>query len=641
MGEKAMAKKEVKTDLWVYDLLKQADIQLDAQGSNIKEIDEALKTASKKGTGNVGFPEYVGVVKDYLLVIEDKASLSKHIKLDNKNCISIEVNAVRDYAVNGALFYAKHLARNTTYKKVLAFGVSGDEKKHKISPLYIDETEFYRELPEVQSFISFNEDNIDEYYTREVLKEDTDTEKETAEILKNAAVLHEDLRNYGNLLDTEKPLIVSGIMLALREAEFKNFSISDLTGDNIKTDGQKIYDAIDANLKRANVSPSVKKDKILGQFAFIKDTVKLNEIDEKLNKTPLKHFAEFLYNKIYRSIRFSKSAEDYIGRFYGEFMSYSGGDGQTLGIILTPKHITQLFCDLLDLKPDDVVFDPCCGTAGFLIAAMHNMLKKADNDVQKKSIRQNQLHGIELRPNMFTIATTNMILRGDGKSNLINDDFLKQDPNKLQLKQATVGMMNPPYSQGSKQNTDLYEIAFTEHLLNSLSIGARCAVIVPQSTMTGKSKEEATIKENILKNHTLEGVITLNKDTFYGVGVLPCIAIFTAGEPHPIDKECKFINFEDDGYKISPHIGLLETESAKDKKQHLLDVWFDRIDSETKFCVKTTIESSDEWLHSFYYFNDEIPTEADFEKAIGDYLSFEFSMIMQGRKYLFEEKQND
>ena len=612
-----MAKKEVKTDLWVYDLLKQAEIQLDAQGSNIKEIDDALKTASKKGTGNVGFPEYVGVVKDYLLVIEDKAALDKHIKLDDKNCISIEVNAVRDYAVNGALFYAKHLARNTTYKKILAFGVSGDEKKHKISPLYVDETEFYRELPEVQSFISFNEDNIDEYYTREVLKEDTDTEKETAEILKDAAILHEDLRNYGNLLDTEKPLIVSGIMLALREAEFKNFSISDLTGDTIKTDGQKIYDAIDANLKRANVSPAVKKDKILGQFTFIKDTVKLNEVDEKLNKTPLKHFAEFLYSKIYRSIRFSKSAEDYIGRFYGEFMSYSGGDGQTLGIILTPKHITQLFCDLLDLKPDDVVFDPCCGTAGFLIAAMHNMLKKADNDVQKKSIRQNQLHGIELRPNMFTIATTNMILRGDGKSNLINDDFIKQDPNKLQLKQATVGMMNPPYSQGSKQNTDLYEIAFTEHLLNSLAVGARCAVIVPQSTMTGKSKEEAAIKANILKKHTLEGVITLNKDTFYGVGTMPCIAIFTAGEPHLADKICKFINFEDDGYKVAPHIGLLETESAKDKKQHLLDVWLNRIDSETKFCVNTTVEADDEWLHSFYYFNDEIPTEADFDKRLG------------------------
>lgn len=635
-----MAKREVKTDLWVYDLLKQANIYLEPQGSSVKEIDTALKTASKKGTGNVGFPEYVGVVKDYLLVIEDKADLAKHIKLDEKGNISTETAAVTDYAVNGAVFYGKHLAENTYYKKIIVFGVSGDEKKHRITPIYVDETEFYRELPEVESFISFNEDNIDEYYIREILKENTDYEKETAEILKDASILHEDLRNYGNLLDTEKPLIVSGILLALRESEYKNFSVSDLTGDTVKTDGQKICDAINANLQRANVSPEVKKDKILSQFAFIKDTVKLNEIEPKLKKTPLKHFAEYLNDKIYKSIRYISSAEDYIGRFYGEFMSYSGGDGQTLGIILTPKHITQLFCDLADLQPTDIVFDPCCGTAGFLIAAMHNMLKKAENDTQKKSIRQKQLHGIEMRPNMFTIATTNMILRGDGKSNLINDDFFKQDANKLQLKQSTVGMMNPPYSQGSKQNPDLYEMSFVEHLLDSLVVGARCIVIVPQSSMTGKTKEELTIKENILKHHTLEGVITLNKDTFYGVGTMPCIAVFTAGEAHPDDKICKFINFENDGYKVAPHIGLIETESAKDRRQHLLDVWFGRIGAETKFCVETTIEATDEWLHSFYYFNDEIPAEEDFIKTIGDYLTFEFSMIMQGREYLFKEKPN-
>lgn len=636
-----MAKKEVKTDLWVYDLLKQAKVKLDPQGSSIKEINEALKTASKKGTGKVGFPEYVGVVKDYLLIIEDKADLSKHLKLDDKGCISTEVSAITDYAVNGALFYGKHLVQNTTYNKAIAFGVSGDEKKHKISPIYIDETEYYRELPEVESFISFNADNIDEYYVREVLKEDTNKEKELAEILKDAAELHEDLRNYGNLKDTDKPLIVSGILLALREGELKNFSISDLAGDDIKTDGQKIYDAIKDNLKRSKVAPEVKKDKMLSQFAIIKDTVKLNEIEPKLEKTPLKYFAEFLEKKIYKTIRYTNSAEDYLGRFYGEFMSYSGGDGQTLGIVLTPKHITQLFCDLLDLKPDDIVFDPCCGTAGFLIAAMHNMLQKAGDENTKKNIRQKQLHGIELQPYMFTIATTNMILHGDGKSNLIDEDFLKQDANKLQLKGSTVGMMNPPYSQGSKQNLDLYEIAFTEHLLDSLSEGARCAVIVPQSSMTGKTKEEQSIKENILKHHTLEGVISLSKDTFYGVGVIPCIAIFTAGETHPKDKICKFINFENDGFKVAPHIGLIETESAKDKKQHLLDVWFNRIEAETKFCVSTTVEVDDEWLHSFYYFNDEIPTAEDFNKTIGDYLSFEFSMIMQDREYLFEESDGE
>lgn len=636
-----MARKEARTDLWVYDLLKQAGIILDAQGSSIKEIDDALKTASKRGTGNVGFPEYVGVVKDYLLVTEDKADLSKHIKRNSNGNISEEQNYVTDYAVNGAFFYGKHLSKMTSYKKIIVFGISGDEKKHRITPVYIDETGFYRELPEVESFISFNEDNIDEYYVREILKENTDKEKETAEILRDASVLHEDLRNYGNLLNTEKPLIVSGILLALRESEYKNFSVEDLTGDTVKSDGQKIYDAIHANLQRANVAPEVKKDKILNQFAFIKDTVKLNETEPKLKKTPLKHFSEYLDKKIYKSIRYNSSAEDYVGRFYGEFMSYSGGDGQTLGIILTPKHITQLFCDLVDLQPTDVVFDPCCGTAGFLIAAMHNMLSRTDDASQKKRIRQKQLHGIEIRPNMFTIATTNMILRGDGRSNLLNDDFFRLDAGKLQLKQSSVGMMNPPYSQGSKQNPDLYEMSFVEHLLDSLVVGARCIVIVPQSSMTGKTKEEQALKENILKHHTLEGVITLNKDTFYGVGVMPCIAVFTAGEPHQSNKLCKFINFENDGYKIAPHIGLVETESAKDKKQHLLDVWFGRIKAETKFCTETTIEATDEWLHSFYYFNDEIPSEEDFVRTIGDYLTFEFSMIMQGREYLFREEFND
>lgn len=635
-----MAKKEIKTDLWVYELLKQSKLNFDAQGSNVAEINNALKTTSKKGTGNVGFPEFVGVVKDYVIVIEDKADLTRHCKLDN-DVISSDTKAITDYAVNGAIFYAKHLIKNTSYKKAFAIGVSGDSKKHRITPIYVDETEFYRELKDLESFICFMEDNIDEYYTKEVLKEDTDVEKEVSEILKDAAELHEDLRNYGNLLDTEKPLIVSGIMLALREIEFKGFSIDDLTGDTIKTDGQKIYDAINANLKRANVAPEVKKDKILSQFSFIKDTVKLNEIEPKIAKTPLKHFAEFLYSKIYKSIRYSKSAEDYIGRFYGEFMSYSGGDGQTLGIILTPKHITQLFCDLAALNIHDVVFDPCCGTAGFLIAAMHNMLKLPATNQEKKDIRQKQLHGIELRPNMFTIATTNMILRGDGKSNLINDDFLKQDSNKLQLKGATVGMMNPPYSQGSKTNPDLYEMSFTEHLLDSLAVGGRCIVIVPQSCMTGKSEEEKNIKENILKYHTLEGVITLSKDTFYGVGTLPCIAVFTAHVPHPKEKVCKFINFEDDGYKVAPHIGLIETESAKDKKQHLLDVWFDRIEAETKFCVKTTVEADDEWLHSFYYFNDDIPSEASFEETVGNYLTFEFSMIMKNKEFLFKGADED
>lgn len=635
-----MAKQEIKTDFWVYGLLQDAGLNLTPQGCDIKEINDALQTASKAQTGNVGYPEYCGVVKDFLIVIEDKAVLEKHILKNEKDLIAQDVKSVRDYAVNGALFYGLHLSAHTTYHKILAFGISGNEKRHRITPIFINERGDYQELPDVETFISFNENNIEEFYLKEILQEKTDVEKTTAEILKDAEKLHNDLRNYGNLTTEQKPLIVSGIMLALREIEYKTFSIDSLVGDTVKTDGQKIYEAIQSNLQRANVTPDTKRDKLLSQFSVIKDTPKINEKDATLGKTPLKHYTEFLYKSIYKNIRYQSSAEDYLGRFYGEFMSYSGGDGQTLGIVLTPKHITELFCELADLKADDKVLDPCCGTAGFLIAAMHKMVKQTKDETLRRHIKRDQLFGLELQPYMFTIATTNMILRGDGKSNLHNCDFLKYNPSKLQLKGCTVGMMNPPYSQGSKSNPDLYEISFTEHLLDSLVEGARCIVIVPQSSMTGKTKEERAVKQNILKHHTLEGVITLNKDTFYGVGVIPCIAVFTAGEPHPVNKICKFINFENDGYKVAPHIGLIETESAKDKKQHLLDVWFNRIKAETKFCVETTIEVTDEWLHSFYYFNDEIPKEEDFVKTIGDYLTFEFSMIMQGREYLFKERSH-
>lgn len=636
-----MAKKEIKTDFWVYGLLQEAGLNLTPQGCDIKEVDEALQTASKSQTGNAGYPEYCGVVKDFLLVIEDKAALDKHIIKDEKGLIAQDVKSVKDYAVNGALFYGLHLAANTSYHKVLAFGVSGNEKRHRISPIFINERGNYQELCDVETFISFNESNIDEFYLKEILNEETDVEKTTAEILKDAEKLHNDLRNYGNLTTEQKPLIVSGIMLALREIECKTFSIDSLVGDAIKTDGQKIYEAIQSNLQRVNVTPDTKRDKILSQFAVIKDTPKINEKDETLGKTPLRHYTEFLYNSIYRNIRYQNSAEDYLGRFYGEFMSYSGGDGQTLGIVLTPKHITELFCELADLKADDKVFDPCCGTAGFLIAAMHKMVKQTDDESQRRHIKRDQLFGIELQPYMFTIATTNMILRGDGKSNLQPWDFLKQNSNQLQRNGCTVGMMNPPYSQGSKSNPDLYEISFTEHLLDSLVEGARTIVIIPQSSVTGKSKEEQNIKNNILKHHTLEGVITLNKNTFYGVGTNPCIAVFTAGIPHDKDHKCKFVNFEDDGFVVSKHIGLEETASAKDKRQHLLDVWFGRIEAETKFCVETTIEADDEWLHAFYYFNDEIPTEKDFENTMADYLTFEFNMITHGRSYLFENRKQE
>jgi type I restriction-modification system DNA methylase subunit len=627
---------ERKTDFFISKLLDASKIVYTPNGSDIKEIQDALKTSSKKKTGNIGFPEFTAKVGDFILVVEDKSDTDKQAQYtdDAQITLTTDVKSLVDFAENGALHYAKTIVEKTGFKKIFAFGCSGDEKHHIIKPIYVDEQE-YKILQSVENFQNFSVENIERYYREQVLGETPVETLELEDILKKSGELHEALRNYGQLGDNEKPLVVSAILLALCNEDFK---IETLTGDDKNTDGNKIFTALSYYMDKVEVTPNTKKEKVLAQFNLIKDRTILSQIDSRLQKTPLKYFTEYLQKNILATVK-ANNTEDVLGRFYGEFIRFSGGDGQTLGVVLTPAHITELFCDLVELKPSDNVFDPCCGTGGFLIAAMHKMAAQADAN-QLESIKKNQLYGLEIREDMFSIATTNMILRGDGKSNLENFDFLKQDDGTLREKNLTAGFMNPPYSQAKGKDTaHLSEIHFIKHLLGSLAEGGRCAVIVPQSTMVGKTKEDKKIKEQILKEHTLEGVITLNKNTFYGIGTNPCIAVFTAHKPHVKNKYCKFVNFEDDGFVVSKHIGLTKTERAKEKKQQLLDCWLHNKPAETKFIVQTTVEAGDEWLHSFYYFNDEIPTEADFEKTIADYLTFEFSMIMQGREYLFENKE--
>ncbi|MCU0427802.1 MAG: N-6 DNA methylase [Candidatus Kapabacteria bacterium] len=639
---------EKKTDIFISRLLESAGIQYTPNGSDIKEIQDALKTASKKGTGKSGFPEFVAISKDFILVIENKSELEKQVLYEDENNqrISTDKKAITDYAENGALHYAHKIVTQTTFKKIFAFGCSGDEKHHIIRPIFVGEAE-YKLLEKVENFENFSAANIEKYYKEQVLGETPQETLELEDILKKSSELHEALRNYGQLGDSEKPLVVSALLLALSET---SFSLDSLKGDTVKTDGQIIFDALSAHMTRVEVQPEVKKNQVLNQFTIIKDRTLLNQKDERLKveisksnyleKTPLKYFAEYIQKNILSSV-ISNTTEDVLGRFYGEFIRYSGGDGQTLGVVLTPKHITELFSEIIDLKPSDKIFDPCCGTGGFLIAGMHKMLQEAKGK-QKDTIKRENIHGIEIREDMFAIATTNMILRGDGKSNLIKDDFLRRNAEELRKNNYTVGFINPPYSQAKGRDTaHLSEINFINHLLDSLVEGGRCVAIVPQSTMVGKTNEDKAVKRQILQNHTLEGVITLNKNTFYGVGTNPCIAVFTAHKPHSDKKYCKFVNYEDDGFVVSKHIGLVETTRAKSQKAHLLDCWLHDKPAESKFMVRTTIEAEDEWLHSFYYFNDEIPKEEDFEKTIGDYLTFEFSMIMQGREYLFGESHDN
>jgi len=119
----------------------------------------------------------------------------------------MEQKVIKNYAENGALHYAQIITAQTNFKKVFAFGCSGDEKHHKIRPIYVDGNN-YKILPEVENFENFTKENINQYYKEQVLGETPKEIKDRESIINEAKDLHEHLRNYGDLGETEKPLVV-------------------------------------------------------------------------------------------------------------------------------------------------------------------------------------------------------------------------------------------------------------------------------------------------------------------------------------------------------------------------------------------------------------------------------------------------
>ncbi|MDU0476824.1 N-6 DNA methylase [Staphylococcus chromogenes] len=619
------------------DEIKSLGIKYYRESSGNIEVQNALKSASKRLNGNVGKPEFTFFSKDFFIVIEDKNDVYLHIYSKNDEIILNDENIVPKYAVNGAIHYAKHIINNTDIvSKAFAIGASGNGHSNKISIFFVDENE-YKFISDVNNLNDLKEENIEEFYRVSVLGELPKEERELKEVNKIAADLHEDLRNYGSLEGEKKASVVSAILLALENEDviFVVDNLQGLQGEGVK-DGEILFDAIDKYLRNNSLMPHAKIGELKDNFAFIQNDLTLNRVREDLGMTPLKFFTIKLNEKLKKNIKHSDM--DILGNFYGEFVKYGGSDGNSLGIVLTPRHITNLMCDLIDINENDYVLDPCCGSGGFLIAAMNKMLEKTKDDGKRIHIKQEQLHGIELQQKLFTIATTNMILRGDGKSNLKRDDIFHVEK-KLYTNKITKALINPPYSQAKTKNlSHLSEISFINETLSLMKTGAKLAAIVPQSTMIGKTKNDKNYKRKILENHSLDTVITLNKDTFYGVGVNPCIAVFTAGIPQDDKKRVNFVNFSDDGYVVRKHVGLVGDGTEKSKKEYLLNVLNDYEDADTSFLVKSSITWEDEWLHSFFYYNEEIPTDEDFEKTIADYLSFEFDMKLHGRGYLFDDE---
>ncbi|MDQ8766639.1 N-6 DNA methylase [Streptococcus ruminantium] len=488
------------TDQYVRREIEKFGVRYDEQGSSHPEIAKALKGASKQGKAGVGKPEFVLQILDYLIVIEDKRDNSRLINLDEGG-IAKDISSLVHFAVNGAVHYANHIVTKATlFDEVIAIGITGDEESHEIQPVVVsiaDGQVSERILPKLSSLQDIHPDNINEWYSVNVLGEYSAEQKRIFELQNVSRELHEDLRNYASLEGENKATVVSAILLALNEPDF---DIQTLTGNKlnkkgkvIDNDGRRVLKAVKDYIETEGIMPEDKVNILLNKFAFLETSIKLNETNVALGVSPLHYFAKKLEAKVIHHFK-QNTNYDILGNFYGEFVKYGGSDGNGLGIVLTPHHITELMTDLIDIQANDYVLDPACGSGAFLISAMNRMTERAKDEEEVKHIKQHQLLGVELQEKMFTVAATNMILRGDGKSNLQLNDMFLVSGGEMQSQNVNKILFNPPYSQGKTDKT-LTEINFIKHALDMLVVGGKLAVIVPQSTMVGKSKEEKEYKK--------------------------------------------------------------------------------------------------------------------------------------------------
>lgn len=551
-----------------------------------------------------GYPEYIIEIKKkkVVLIVECKSNEDKHKSKDFDNLFIRPA----DYNLDGVLYYSRYFKENFT---VLFLAVTGDVEKEK------------------EWLISFGiwKQGANDY--KEIINKITKEKKvltwknyfqrleENADIRKIAKELNDLLRvlKFGN---KEKPLFIGSCLLALRDDDFFK-KVSDANFDKEEDIPNLLKNALNSrkslgveeyNLLKKKLQELISSNKHL-QIGQTKKTHRLSSILKKIQED------------IYPLIKTFRT--DIIGEFYHEFLRYTGSDGKGLGIVLTPSHIAELFCDIVKLKSSDKVLDICCGTGTFLVVA----LQKVNEEEFKKN-----LYGVESDPEIYYLLWINMILHGDGSSNIHHtscfDEKKKIEEEKIEplLKEVkfTVGFLNPPYSQ-----KDYNEAKFMLHLLNFLERGKKAVVIthlkVARGTKMGKERRK------LLEKHKLEAVMTMPKDLFYGNKSNPstCIMVWTTHESH--EGKTWLASWKDDGFVVKDNNRKekIEGVSWKEKKKEWLENYSKQ--KEDTYTSKLELielkpnekQHKQSWLPEFYLPVDYSQVkERHFMESLRDYLGY-------------------
>ena len=560
-------------------------------------IQECLDKSSKNASGERGEPDmiYLNENKKLLILIENKFLIKDHQSKDGKNPKNFAVDGIKHYLsffTNERIKDCKETTK--TYLKdwnIVGIAFSGDirdEYNHLVSTFIIAENKVIdidiKAILDEEDYIAFFE-NID-------------LEEIATNISKSSAEINVKLR----AIDSQKrPILLSALMICLYEKttfsndfkrSYQNLSITNILR-NIPTTIQDILESEGIDNAKIQV--------LINELAFIKTDNDLNNTDI------LKDILKELENNVLPLFN-RKTNYDIIGKFYEEFLSYAGVTNVKKGIVLTPNHITKLFTELIPIKINDIIFDSCCGTGAFLIAGMNKLIAEIENsdlaDKQEriKKLKQNQLIGFEKSSTMYSLAISNMLFRGDGKSKIFHTDFFSNEADEIlkNLKnidgsniKPTIGFINPPYSgKDNKTDPTKKEVQFLEKTLDNVS---RYGVIISPLSTFFKDEIE---RNRILTKHTLKCVINMPAELFQpNAATHTAIAVFETHQPHN-KSEVVFYDLKDDGFVLSKNKGRTDVLNKWNaiKLDFLNKITYSDKYKDAITLVKTSIKENDEWI---------------------------------------------
>ena len=634
------------------------------------EIEKALTDYFSKNGGEGGNRPDAKILltdkhlKDFPILIEYKGYKGKLAKLDADEKVE-NVSAknepifknINHYAVNGAVHYANALLHHTNYTDIIAVGMTGykDERgdvQYEIGVYYVSKSNFGfgQKVGDFVDFSFLAPNNFDAFIeqvnTLSLTQEELDKLKEQREReidISLRKLNHDIYDNEKGLGENDRVYLVAASIIATLGIPGK---VSPLEKSDLKSstengykDGDIIVRKITSFLDEKQI-PKEKKELILRTLQNTLTTENINKVEN--GESQLKRVFTKIVDDlgIYYKIGLTT---DFTGKLFNEMYGWLGFTQDKLNdVVLTPSYVANLLVKLARVNKDSFVWDFATGSAGLLVSAMNEMLNDAKDTItspeelaQKEiKIKAEQLLGLELLSSVYMLAILNMILMGDGSSNILNKDSLLDfngnygfgDTNSKFPADAFI--LNPPYSaNGNGMN-------FVERALSMMNKGY-AAIIIQNSAGSGKAREYT---RKILEKHTLLASIKMPIDIFIGKSsVQTNIYVFKVNEKHHQDEMVKFIDFSTDGYtrtsRRKSSNNLKDTDQAKERYEELVNlVRFGK--SKLKIFTKKqyhegTIDPKNggDWNQTAPI--DTKPTLQDFKKTVSDFLAWEVSNLLK------------